>query len=236
MGIDPAERALHSQIASTFAQFLRERGYSPSSVVSQPAPSPTGEGRLYRPDFLIVDPARREPLAVVEIKGSDRATAKARTQLEAYAKTLGDARLALFVATPTSEPGGFRIQKLSPEGNLVDVPLEQFPSLDALTTATIATSKKHLRHDVARTTDRFRITCFALAAIALLAGVCDLLLEEFGGISLLTPERLTVFGAAIVLIVIPFAAKFKGFGFEYERYRDHEGLVTRRERHDELNR
>jgi hypothetical protein len=51
---------------------------------------------------------------------------------------------------------------------------------------------------------------------AALAGA-DFYFKEFRHITLLTPERLTLIGLAIALVVIPYAAKLKAFGLEYER-------------------
>lgn len=74
-----------------------------------------------------------------------------------------------------------------------------------------------------RTIDSFRLMTRRMATLALLIVALDVLLERTWQAELLTPNRLVALGIAAALLVVPYAAKFKAFGVEWERFLDERG-------------
>lgn len=213
------ERDFHSILEQKFAAFLQERGYPDGSLIYEPRLKGP-EGKLYIPDFMIVDPGRNERLAIVEVKG--RITDRIRgvqEQLEQYKKAVGDPTLPAFLVTPNDDPESkypFELHIFNSENQLEKVDFRLFPAFSALSSNQIAERKQDLKQKKEKVSNSFQLishtTAFALVTLLVADFVCSL-----NGIKLLTAERLTLLGGAVALVVIPFAQKFKGLGIEWER-------------------
>jgi len=212
-----------SEIEAEFVTFLQAKGYPKDSIVFEPTLlAAVDESRIYRPDFAIIDLKRQERLAIIEVSGESQSPQRIADQLAAYQAALVDKSVEYYLVMPSTNgnrQAAFNLYRLSGKGKatLDEVPLDQFPLYSTLVANKIAARKEYLDHEYDQTIDYFKLTCFFLAAGALLIGIADFILG-FYQITLLTAERLAVLGATIALIIIPFAAKFKGFGIEYERF------------------
>ena len=216
------ERHFHSILESKFAAFLQERGYPDGSLIYEPRLKGP-QGKLYIPDFLIVDPSRNERLAIVEVKGrlSDR-IGHVQEQFEHYKKAAGDSTLPAFLVTPSEDPESkypFELHIFNSENQLEKLDLRLFPAFSALSSNHIAEQKQDIKEKKEKVTNSFQtisyLTAFVLVVLLIADFVCSL-----KGVILLTAERLTLLGGAVALVVIPFAQKFKGLGIEWERAQD----------------
>jgi hypothetical protein len=216
------ERDFHSVLEQKFAAFLQERGYPDGSLIYEPRLKGP-HGKLYIPDFLIVDPARNERLAIVEVKGriTDRIKGL-QEQLEMYKMAAGDPTLPAFLVTPNDAPDSkhpFNLHIFNNENQLELVDFRLFPAFSALSSNQIAEKKQDLKQEKEKVSNSFQlishITALVLVVLLIADFVCSL-----KGITLLTAERLTLLGGAVALVVIPFAQKFKGLGIEWERAQD----------------
>lgn len=208
---------MESAVERNFFEYLATMGFPQSSVVYEPTFQPIGEGRRYRPDFALIDPATKEPLAIIEIKGrSDPETlSRAAQQVRAYLAALRDKAVRGYVVTPTASGSGFDFYTLDDDGKPKQVP----PSVlkfESLSTARLAEKKEMLAEEKKETTDQFLLVCFCAAAFAILVAVADFICSRYD-ITLLTTERIALIGAAIALVVIPYVQKFKGLGIEIDR-------------------
>lgn len=208
----------NSSIEKEFADYLIALGYPRDSIVYEPAiHSPDGRMR-YRPDFLIVDPIKKERLALIEIKGSkDFDYAKVYGQLLDYAKAVGDDNVPLYLITPSeSQMLPFDMHVFSIEGGLLPMEFSLFPTFPALTAEESAERKASLRIEKKSTVESFQHVSWALATLLIFLVIADFIAEQYS-IAVLTTERMALIGAAVALVVIPYAQKFKGLGFEWEK-------------------
>lgn len=204
------EREFVSRIEAEFVKFLLTRGYSEDSIIYEPAALGVG-GRMYRPDFLLIDPVRNEKLAIVEVKGI-LPHQNVKVQLEKYKKALGGSRLQAFVVVPDEtdkSPLPFSVYVFNASGEAEQIKPELFPTFRALASNTIAEQKQ-------ATLDGFDRLCWGLAVCSALLAIADFILER-RGIELLTTVRLWLVGGSLALALGPYTQKFKGPGFEWER-------------------
>jgi hypothetical protein len=213
------EKEYHSDLEHQVAQYLERVGYPPGVLVYEPVLLPAAAGVRYRPDFGILDPTQNEYLALFEVKErSDKATLDAAAaQLDRYVRALGSRPIPTFLAVPGNPLGTLVFYRLGSDGTLTEVPSVDFPSYETLRAATSASSKTSVRAGLEETTDRFRHVAWSVAAASVLLVAADVYLKEVRKVTLLTAERLTLIGLAAALVLIPYAAKLKAFGLEFER-------------------
>lgn len=209
---------MESAVEHEFFNYLINLGFSQASVIYEPAFQPIGDGRKYRPDFALVDPNTKEPLAIIEIKGrSDQKTLSlAIQQVQKYVATLRDKTVRGYVVTLDQSSGDFNFYIPDEDGIPKQVPSSSFLKLDYLSMARMAERKEMLAEEKQETTDKFHVVCIYTAAGALLISVADFICSRYG-ITLLTTERMALVGASIALLVIPYLQKFKGLGIEIDR-------------------
>jgi hypothetical protein len=209
---------MDSSIEQKFFQHLSELGFPSSSIIYDPVFQPIGDGRRYRPDFAIVDPNTNDPLAIIEIKSqSDSVTlSRSAEQVQKYILALRDKTIRGFVVTPSKSGNEFDFFSVDESGTPKQIPFPFFFSFDSLSSGNIATKKEQLAEEKKEATDQFLIVCFFAAGLAFSIAVADFILSR-KGITLLTPERMTLIAAAIALIIIPYVQKFKGLGIEIDR-------------------
>lgn len=209
---------MESQIERNFFQYLSDLGFPESSVVYGSGFQSVGDGRRYRPDFALLDPSTNEPLAIIEIKGRNdpEALSRAMQQVQNYIATLRDKAVRGFVVVPAQSGGGFDFYASGENGEPKRVPSSAFLQFGALSSARIAEKKEILAEEKKEATDQFFLVCFTAAAFVLSIVVADFICS-LNDITLLTAERMTLVGSAIVLVVIPYVQKFKGLGVEIDR-------------------
>jgi hypothetical protein len=216
----------HSQFEEIVAQFLHGMGYPSTSLVHEPLLLPAASSDAYRPDIGILDPTASEYLAVIEVQGRNDSTTivTASDRLRKYVQALGTRPIDAFLAVPGHAPDAVSFYRFTPgSGAFTLIRAADFPKYDALRSRSLASSRTAVRAGIKRTTDRFRIMSWSIATAAVLLAASDFALEQYLFISLLSAERLALLGVAAALMLVPDAAKLKGFGLEFERMHPHEG-------------
>jgi hypothetical protein len=156
-------------------------------------------------------------LALIEVKKSrdHKALRAAVSQLLHYRRLLGKPHvpLYLFFEPPPGSAKRFEISQILPDGDTKEIAPAEFPSYDALVSGD-KTAKKAARATAVRSAvDTFQVTCIGLAvAVVVLLGL------DLSGILQLNTKQLALAGIAGALLILPFAAKFKMLGIEFERH------------------
>jgi len=212
------QKDYHSRIEKEFADYLVTIGYPKDSIVYEPAFLAADGLRQYRPDFLIIDPVRKERLAIIELKGTGQLNAESTyRQLRAYSKSVGEDNIPVFLVTPASnQVHPFDLYIFDIDGGLILTDFALFPTFPALAAEDTAERKSELRIEKVEAVESFQKVSWILATIVLAIVAADFICAQ-NGIILLTTERMALIGAAVALIVIPFAQKFKGLGIEWEK-------------------
>lgn len=212
------EREFHSKSEADFFAYLKNLGFPDGSLIFEP--SVKIAGKIYSPDFLIVDPDNNERLAVIEVKRKffDRSEL-VKEQLNTYRNAIGNTTIPAFLATPSEDNAAehpFKIFKLRDDGEFEKIDLSLFPSFFSLSSNKAAEKKKEISDKKEGITSSFetvtRWTVVSLIALVIADFVCS-----FFNIKILTTERLTLFGGAVALLIIPYAQKFKWLGIEWEQ-------------------
>lgn len=208
----------YSKIEKEFAEYLVTIGYPKDSIVYEPAFLAADGRRQYRPDFLIVDPIKKERLAIIEIKGSSQLNAESTyKQLKAYSKSVGEDNIPVFLVTPSNNQiFPFDLYIFDINGGLIPTDFALFPTFPALTAEDAAERKSGLRTEKVDAVESFQKVSWLLAFIVFAIVVADFICAQ-NEIVLLTTERMALIGAVVALIVIPFSQKFKGLGIEWEK-------------------
>ncbi|MFJ2334455.1 hypothetical protein [Pseudomonas helleri] len=195
---------------------LLKLGYPQDSVLIE-SPIISKDGSKLRPDLLIVDPARSERLAVIEIKSSLKFDyVNVVEKLRKYVEAAGN-NVPAYLVTPSGvNGGGVKIYLYSFDREAKLSELSVFPSYVAMKAEAQIERKEDLRNEKANAVDNFKIACWSMALVVLLIVIADVFLS-LHGFALLTTERMALLGAVVALIAIPYAQKFKGLGMEWER-------------------
>lgn len=209
-----------SKIERELSEYLIKIGYPKDSIVYEPAfPSKDGR-RVYRPDFLIIDPITKERLALIEVKGLDRIDSESTyRQLLTYREAIGSDTIPLFMVTPSSSNDAifpFDLYVFGENGDLIKSDFALFPTFPALSAEEVAERKSELREKKSEVTKSFEFVSRSLAGLLVAIVVSDFILAQCE-ITLLTTERMALLGASVALVVIPYAQKFKGLGIEWEK-------------------
>jgi hypothetical protein len=212
------QKEYHSQIEKEFAEYLVTLGYPRDSILYEPAFLASDGRWQYRPDFLIVDPVKKERLAIIEIKGSVQINAeRTYNQLKAYSKSVSEDNIPVFLVTPSNNPvSPFDLYIFDIDGGLIPTDFALFPTFRALTAEDAADRKNGLRTEKVDAVESFQKVSWLLAFIVFSIVVADFFCVQ-NEIVLLTTERMALIGAVVALIVFPFAQKFKGLGIEWEK-------------------
>jgi len=212
------EKEYHLKIDKEFAEYLVAIGYPRDSIVYEPAFFASDDRNQYRPDFLIIDPVKKERLAIIEIKGTGQLNAESTyRQLRAYSKSVGEDNIPVFLVTPSkNDMHPFDLYIFDVDGGLVPTDFALFPTFRALTAEDTAERKSGLRTEKVQAVESFQKVSWILAFIVLAIVVADFICAQ-NEIVLLTAERMALLGAAVALVIIPFSQRFKGLGIEWEK-------------------
>lgn len=99
------------------------------------------------------------------------------------------------------------------DGGVTLIP--SLPSFSSILTGDRAQNKIETKNKSNRVTDSFSFACYLLAFL-----IAVILVLDIAGFYEFTSQQLTLLGIFIGLLVIPYAAKFKLLGMEFERYSD----------------
>jgi hypothetical protein len=210
------EKVVRRRVSS----FLQDRGYPEDSIVPEPAIRSSSDGRVFRPDFVIVDPDKNERLVIVEVKPklNKRSKYNIVDQLLAYTHVLGGLTTDTYLITG-SDDDSLEFYRLTEEGELDQFEKSEFPRFNAVRANRLASEKDKVEEERSEATDDFKVTCWIIAGVGILVTVADFVLS-FWNIVLLTGQRLAVMAVSVGVLIIPYAAKLKALGIEWERYSD----------------
>ena len=219
-------KSQEARAAVLFRQFLRVAGYSDESVVREFVVS--RDRRRYVIDFAVVDTDTGNPLMLFEVKvGGDESVKRAAVSyFRSVRKALEPRQVQTYLARV--DPDKSQVQVFSvmdDELTLVNTDLPSvheavrsdsdtiggLPSLHQAAivnrTGTVIASGNKLRSE----TGVVRRTSWLLAFAVATCLTLDVL-----GVFHFTAQQLSLFAAFIVLVLIPFSARLKLLGLEYE--------------------
>lgn len=193
-------------------QELKGLGYPEGSVRFEFAVKSSNGQRRYI-DVAIIDPDTNDVVAIIEVKNGSKGNALnvAAKQVASYAKLLPSSPLSLVYVF---EGEAKQIGMVNESDGGVTL-IQSLPSFNSLLTGGRAQNKVEAKSKSSRVTDSFSFACYLLA---FLVGV--ILALDIAGIYKFSSQQLTLLGIFIGLLVIPYAAKFKLLGMEFERYSD----------------
>ncbi len=203
--------------ASVYEYLVHEKSYPKDALQTESAIGRSPDGRSYRADLAILDPIRSEVVALIEVKRvRERAPLRnAVAQLLQYRRILGKPHIPLYLFFPPLSGSGkkFDIAQVLPDGNTKELYLNEFPTFDALISGDKSNEKAAKTAAVRSTVDTFQLTCVLLSIVTTI-----LLALDVSEIVQLNSKQLILACISGGLLVLPFAAKFKMLGVEFERH------------------
>ncbi|AZT85660.1 hypothetical protein EHN06_20060 [Marinobacter sp. NP-4(2019)] len=198
------------EVQKALRQELTELGY-PESAVHLEFPVSVDRHKRISIDVAIIDQGTNDVIGIIEIKSSteSQSVSNAVQQLADYARLLPSSPPAFVYAYDGKEKRIFQVS-----GDTLS--LEEIPSLpkfDSLKAGGRAYQKIESRKKSSRVTDSFAVYCRLLAFF-----VAAILVLDIASVYKFTSQQLTLLGIFIGLLVMPYAAKFKLMGMEFERY------------------
>jgi len=208
----------HSRVEKEFADYLINIGYPKDSIVYEPVFKTNDGNRSFRPDFLIIDPVKKEKLALIEIKEKHKVhNDVTQKQLRAYSKAVGNDKIPVFLVSPSNNTLlPFDLHIFNIDSGLIPTDFSLFPTFSALSAEETIERKSELRSEKNRISESFKYVSWISAFIIFTIIVADFICAQYD-IKLLTTERMALLGAVVALVVMPFAQKFKGLGIEWEK-------------------
>ncbi|WP_287597521.1 type I restriction enzyme HsdR N-terminal domain-containing protein [Thermomonas sp.] len=202
--------------ASVYEYLVFDKAY-PKAEIQVEAALGTGTESRYRADLAVLDSKRSEVIALVEVKRSreHKALRSAISQLLQYRQVLGKPYVPLYLFFPPIPGSGsrFEIAQVLPDGETRTIYPSEFPSYEALVSGDKSSKKATRTAAVRATVDTFQVTCICLSiAVALVLGF------DISGLVQLSAKQLALAGISGALLILPFAAKFKMLGVEFERH------------------
>jgi len=199
--------------------FLATKKY-PSPSIQDYAPLYV-KGDLIQPDILIADPERDTPLAVIEIvrpreRDQPNVIAQKLVRFMPVLETKGVAVFACVVDTANKSEPRLQFHQLSSDGTVSEIDKSVFPSFEELSARMRLHALQSFGVSSETAGNRFDLVCRILAGIAFALLITDFLVTAEGFV-FLTWERLSLIAALMILIALPYAARFKLLGFEFER-------------------
>lgn len=208
---------MDSLLEKQFYDYLLTLGFPVETIVFEPAFEAIGNGSKYRPDFALIYQKTNEPLVFFEVKSrSDSQTlTRSLQQVQDYIRATAFKSLRGYLVTPGSgnEPFHFYTSDESGNPKLISA---SFLKPAALVAAHCSEKKENLEEEKRETIDQFKLICFMAAGISVVITVADFVCSRYS-VTILTPERLTLLGAAVALVSIPYLQTFKALGIEIER-------------------
>lgn len=205
------------ELQAKFIDFLRLEKAFPDSAIRSEVSIVDIEGKVkYQADIALIDPRRNEFIALIEIKSKreHRPLRSAVAQLLEYGRDLQKPHLPLYLISPPIENSNrvFEIDQVLPNGDVNEVYPDEFPGYDALVAGDKAASKTRMTQKVTHVADNFRTLCWILCGAVLI-----ILALDISNIFVLNTRQLTLIAVAAGLAILPYAAKFKLLGVEFER-------------------
>lgn len=197
---------------------LKRQGYPESSIRFEFVVS-SGNGQRQHIDVAIIDPDSNDVIAIIEVKRGTRdgVLNSAARQVLSYAKLLPSNPLSLvYVFNGDSK----QIGTVNNEDGFITL-IPEFPPFNSLRTGGRAQNKVEVKNKSNRVTDSFSFSCYVLAFL-----VAIILVLDISEIYKFSSQQLILLGIFIGLLIIPYAAKFKLLGMEFERYSERKSKNT----------
>ncbi|WAG13851.1 type I restriction enzyme HsdR N-terminal domain-containing protein [Aeromonas hydrophila] len=191
---------------------LKELGY-PESSIRQEFVVQIDRNQRKHIDIAILDPDSNDVIAIIEVKSGSkpRALENAAQQVASYARVFPSAPLPLVYISD----GKQTIIGVVDEDDASVKLLPELPEFSSLLKGDRAQQKLNTKTKTTRTTDRFTFSCYFMALL-----VSVILIFDVIGFYKFSSQQLSLLFLFIGLLVIPYAAKFKLLGMEFERNSD----------------
>ena len=203
--------------AQVLTWLLHEKQYPRAAVQSEAVLGSRQESTSYRADFGVVDLQRSEFVALIEVKATrdHKALRAAMAQLLHYQKILRKPFLPVYLFFHSLPGSGrkFEISQILADGSTKEVYPDEFPTYQALVTGDKSGTKATQRVAAREAVDSFQIVCIGLSiVVAMVLGL------DASGTMELSPKQLILAAIAGGLLMLPYAAKLKLLGVEFERH------------------
>ena len=205
------------ELQNYFAEFLEEKGFPSSTLRRDSYPISGGKLPSLKADLTVIDPNSQRVIAVFELKRLKKPEHEYefRYQLTKFKQKRGYENAAIFAVFPNMDKEKWRpfeiYEVLDPDTWRLVLESE-FPNFSTLVARAKNQAQLELAIKTEKTTDYFLIVSWTSGVIALIFFVLDIV-----DLLRMTGQQLTLLGLAIALFLIPFAAKLKILGLEFER-------------------
>lgn len=210
------------KLEKSFFEYLLSIGYPKESIAYQPGIQPVRHMQCYRPSFALIDPKTNEYLAIVEVKEAkiheEGPGGFIYENMIDYRKALGANSVPVFiVSTNYKDSSPFLLHSFNEQGEISVIDHTLFPTFEALAVKEQADRKADLRVRRDNASEKFTVVCWSVSFVLFVLVIGDFYVKIEYDRDMLTAERISLIGAALALIVVPFAQKFKGLGIEWEK-------------------
>lgn len=200
-----------------FIKFLREEKKFPEGSIIQEFPISDNENKKrYIADLVLYDINNKQFIGLIEFKKLLNKISKTTSfdQVTTYLRLMGNQELHTYLVGCDAN-NKLLIYVLNSENEWQEISKENFPNYESLSAIQLTKTKDEIKKYQKDNIDKFKVVCFILAASTfLLFG-----LSVFNVFTLRNNE-MALFGTTVALIIIPYAAKLKIFGVEFERNKE----------------
>lgn len=205
---------LEQELQSSVVKYLVEELAYPRDALQRELPILRSGMRL---DLAVVDLDKRELCAIFEFKNTrdHSGLRQSVSQVLNYWRQMGKPEIPLYLVFPASSEGkgaAYQLARILEDGSTEDICVSELPTYDALVSGHSAATKIDSKRSVKAAVDSFTVTCFALSGIALIV-----LWLDVSSMLVLTPKQLLIALGSIALVLLPYAARLRVLGVEFER-------------------
>lgn len=208
---------LAPQTAKIFMDYLKDHGYPENSINAE-----YQVGEHTRVDIVILDPDTKTPIQIFEIKKNktDNMIKFGKGQIQKAKALLKAADIPAYLVFPSNDEPYFEVMEVKKDTDETNNKSENdekkentlvlnYPGQKNARLSKVAVDYKEKQKKVI---DYFKISSWILAGCIFILGLLSKL-----KIIEITATDLTLIGAIIALILIPFSSKLKFLGIEFER-------------------
>jgi len=204
-------------IVDNFIKFLKEeKKYPDESIIQEFSLSEFENNSRNRADLVLFDAKNKQYIGLVEFKRKidQKTKSNAVRQVLSYLKLMGNPDLHTYLVGFESN-NRLAIYVLNSENEWTEIKKENFANYESVTASVITNTKERIKQTKEKNVDRFKVICLILAFITFV-----LLVLSICNVFELSANEMALLGATVALIIIPYAAKLKILGVEFERNKD----------------
>ena len=207
---------LEQEVLRKLIDYLKGHGYPEESIAIEYKIGP------FRADLAVIDPNGGLPIQIFELKGKKHPQQRrfGIQQLRAFAEHVDTPDIPTYLVFPRIEDPGFEIERVylksarpSDEYVAESQTAIQTLNFDGQRNARYFEKGQDLTQQKKDTRNRMLLVSWLAAPAVLALGVLNYL-----RILSLSATDLTLLGATLGLLLIPFASKLKMLGIEFERH------------------